>query len=43
MKKGINNVNAVARKLEPTFTRVTNEKLKITREEKQKREEIVEK
>ncbi len=43
IKKGIRNTDAVARKFGPASTRATNQRLEIAREEKQKREEIVEK
>ncbi len=43
MEKGIRNADAVARKLGPALTRATNQRLEITRKERRKREEIVEK
>lgn len=42
MEKDIRNVYAVAHKLGLTLTRATNQSLEVTREEKRKREEIVE-
>ena len=42
MQKGIQNIDAVARKLEPALTRATNHRLEVVREKKQKKEEIVE-
>ena len=42
MKKVIRNAEAVARKLEPTLTRATNDRLEATRENKRKREEMME-
>lgn len=42
MKKGIKNADAVARKLGLALIRVTNHKLEIVREERQKSEEIIE-
>ncbi len=43
MEKDIRNVDAIARKLRPVLTKVTNQRLEIAKEEKQKREEIMEK
>ena len=43
MKKGIRNADTVARKLRPALTRTTNDRLKAVKEEKQKREQIIEK
>ncbi len=42
MKKGIRNIDAVIRKLRLISTRATNQRLEITRQERRKREEIVE-
>ena len=42
MKKGIKNADAVACKLEPASTRATNDRLEAAREERQKREEMME-
>ncbi len=42
MEKGIRNVDAVARKLGPALTRATNQRLEVAREERQKREKMVE-
>ncbi len=42
MEKGIRNVDAVARKLRQALTRATNQRLEVVREERQKREEMVE-
>ena len=43
MKRGIRNADTVAYKLKPALIRATNEKLEVTRKERQKREEMVEK
>ncbi len=43
MEKSIKNVDVVTRKLGLTSTRATNQKLEVAREEKQKKEEIMEK
>ena len=43
MKKGIKNVDAVARKLGPALTRAINDRLEAAKEERQKREEMIEK
>ena len=42
MKKGIKNVDAVVRKLELASTRASNQRLEVIREERQKREEMLE-
>ena len=42
MKKGIQNADAVTRKLRPTLIRATNNGLKIARKKKQKEKEIIE-
>ena len=42
MKKSIRNAERVARKLGPTLTRIINDRLEVAREERQKREEIME-
>ena len=42
MKKGVRNADTVACKLRPASTRATNDKLEAAREEKQKKEEIME-
>ena len=42
MEKGIKNADAVARKLEPASTRATNDRLEAVREERRKREEMIE-
>ena len=42
MEKDIRNADAITRKLRPTSTRVTNQRLEVTKEEGQKREEMVE-
>ena len=42
MEKGIRNADAVACKLKLASTRATNDRLKVVREERQKREEIIE-
>ncbi len=41
MEKDIRNSDAVTRKLGPTLTRVTNQRLEVAREERRKRQEIV--
>lgn len=41
MKKGIKNADAIARKLKLASTRATNDSLKASKEEKEKREEIM--
>ncbi len=43
MEKGIRNTDVLAHKLGPVLTRVSNQRLKVVKEEKQKREEMVEK
>ena len=43
MEKDIRNADTVARKLEPASTRATNDRFKAAREERQKREEMMEK
>ena len=43
MKKSIRNANAVARKLGPALIKATNHKLKVAREEYQKKKEMIEK
>lgn len=43
MKKGIQNINAVASKLKPALIKTINHRLEKTRKVKQKREEIVKK
>lgn len=43
IKKDIRNADVVAYKLGLALTKVTNQRLEIAREEKQKREEMVEK
>lgn len=43
MKKDIKNVDVVTCKLGPALTRISNHRLDVTSEEKQKREKIVEK
>ena len=43
MKKGIRNTNAVAHKLGVGSTRATNDRLEIVREERRKKEEMIEK
>ncbi len=43
MEKGIRNADVVARKLRPASTRATNQRLEVAREERQKREEMLEK
>ena len=42
MDKDIKNEDAITRKLWPALTRIINYKLKVTSEEKRKKEEIVE-
>lgn len=42
MKKSIKNADIVAYKLEPASTKVTNYNLEVTKKERRKREEIVE-
>ena len=42
MEKDIQNVNVVARKLEPALIKVTNYRLEVVREKQRKREGIVE-
>ena len=42
MEKGIRNANAVTRKLGQSSTRTTNDRLKTIKEERRKREEIME-
>ena len=42
MKKGIRNVDAVARKLKIDLTKVINYRLELAKEKVQKREEMVE-
>ncbi len=42
MEKGIRNADAVVCKLGPVSTRAANQRLEFAREERQKREEIVE-
>lgn len=43
MKKDIRNTDAVACKLELVLIKATNQKLEVTKEEKRKKEEIMEK
>ncbi len=43
MEKCIRNLDTVVRKLGPASTRATNQRLEVAREERRKREEIVEK
>ena len=43
MKKGIKNADAIACKLGPVLIKVTNDRLEVAREEKRKREEMMEK
>ena len=43
IEKSIRNVDVFACKLGPALIRATNQKLEVTREERQKREEMVEK
>ena len=43
MGKGVQNLDAVAHKLEPALTRVSNYRLEVAREKKRKIEEMVEK
>ncbi len=43
MKKNIQNIDVVARKLGPALIRTINQKLEVVKEEKQKSEEIVKK
>ena len=43
MKKYIRNANIVAHKFGSTSIRVTNDKLEVAREERRKREEMMEK
>ena len=42
MKKGIQNADAVARKLEPVSTRASNHKLEFVKKKRRKREKMVE-
>ncbi len=42
MEKGIRNAGAVAHKLRPALTRTTNQKLEVAKEERRKKEEMVE-
>ena len=42
MKKGIRNANAIARKLGPASTRATNDRLKVAKEKRRKREVMME-
>ena len=42
MEKSIRNADVVTRKLGPTLIKTTNHRLEIAREEKQKRDKIVE-
>ncbi len=42
MEKSITNTDAIAHKLGPALTRATNQRLEIAREERRKREEMVE-
>ncbi len=42
MEKGIRNADAVVRKLGPALTRAINQRLEVAREERRKREEMVE-
>ncbi len=42
MEKDIKNADTVVRKLGPASTRATNQRLEVAREERQKREEMVE-
>ena len=41
MEKSIKNADAIARKLKLASTRATNDSLKASKEEKEKREEIM--
>ena len=43
MEKDIRNIDIVTCKLKPTLIRATNQRLEVTRDEKQKREKMVEK
>lgn len=43
IEKGIKNTNAIIRKLELALTKITNHRLEVAREEKQKKEEIIKK
>lgn len=43
MEKGIRNIYTITYKLGPALKKVTNQKLEIIKEEKQKREKIVKK
>ena len=43
MKKGVQNPNTVACKLKLALTKASNYRLEVAREEKQKKEEMVEK
>ena len=42
MEKGIRNIDAIVYKLKVASTRVTNNRLKAVREEKRKKEEMIE-
>ena len=42
IEKGIKNINTVVRKLGPALTRAPNYRLEVTREERRKRDEMVE-
>ena len=43
LENNIQIANAVARKLRPASIRATNDKLEVAREEREKREEMIEK
>ncbi len=42
MKKGIKNTDVIIYKLGPATTRATNQRLEVAREERRKKEEVVE-